>query len=154
MAGSLTLLPGEEIYLESAKVPLQITNFRVCQRTTIFTNPQLESITLEAIASVGLRTVSWPWLIVLAGILLLLALLLTQLPYGTGNIIAGGSLFGAVLLVVLYFATRERNLYVESMGGSRMWVACKALSLEECCYMINAIHRAKLEFLRRLPGES
>jgi hypothetical protein len=153
MSGSSTLLPGEEIFLESAKLSLRLTNFRVCHRSTVFPNPQFVSLSLEAIAAAGLRTVSWLWMLVVAGILLVLALVLAQLPFGVGNPFAGALLFLAILFVILYFVTRERSLFIESMGGYRILVPCKGLSLEECSSMVQAIHRAKLYFLRRLARE-
>ena len=153
MSGSFTLLPGEEIYLESPKVPLILTNFRVCHRFIHFPDPQFDSITLESIASTGLRTFSHLWLLILAGLLFLLALGIAQQPFGEGNNAAGQLTLIAVVLVVIYFLTRRRSIVVESAGSFLMRVPAHALSLEECYFMIHAIDRAKLEFLQKLPEQ-
>jgi hypothetical protein len=153
MSGSFTLLPGEEVYLESPKVPLTLTNFRVCHRYIYYPDPQSDSITLEAIASAGLRTISRPWLLIIAGLLFLLALAAGQQPYGTGNSPAGFLTFLAVVLVVIYFLTRRRTIVVESAGGFLMQVPARELSLDECYFMLQAIDRAKLEFLAKLPQQ-
>ncbi len=135
MSGSFTLLPGEEVYLESVKVPLIITSFRVCHRYRYFPDPQHASITLESIDSTGLRTFSQPWLLILAGLLFLMTLI-------------------AVVLVVIYFLTRRRTIVVESAGSFLMKVPVRQLSLEECYFMLQAIDRAKLEFLEKVAEQS
>lgn len=151
MSGSLSLLPGEEVCLESPKVALTITNLRVCHRYTYLVDPQFDSITLEAVASVGLRTISWLWMLVAAGALLLLALLAVQVPYGAGNNAAGWLSILGLGFIALYFITRQRYIVVESDGGFRMMVPTRALTLDECYYMIHSIDHAKLEFLHILP---
>jgi hypothetical protein len=153
MSGSFALLPGEEVYLESLKVPLILTNFRVCHRYTYFPNPQVDSITLEAIASTGLRTISWPRLLIIAGVLFLIALAVAQQPFGVGNDAAGVLTGIGALLVVIYFFTRLRSIVVESAGGFLMQVPARDLSLDECYFMIQAIDRAKLEFLEKVPEQ-
>lgn len=153
MSSSLTLLPGEEIYLESPKVAMVLTNFRVCHRYTHYPDHQYDSITLEAIASTGLRTRSWLWLLILAVVLFLIALAVAQQPYGAGTNAAGGLVVIAALLVVIYFLTRSRNIIIESAGGWMMHVPASSLSLDECYFMIHAVDRAKLEFLRKLPEQ-
>lgn len=153
MSGSLTLLPGEEICLESPKVALTLTNLRVCHRYTFIVDPQLDSITLESVASVGLRTISWLWMLFVAGGLMLMAILVAQMPYGTGGDAAGGLALLGVVFIILYFATRRRYIIVESHGSFQMLVPSRDLSLDECYFMIHAIQRAKLEFLNKLPQE-
>lgn len=72
MFGSLPLLPGVDVCHESSKVALQLTNLRVCHRYRYYPDPQFDSITLDAIASTGLRTQSRPVLLIIAAILILL----------------------------------------------------------------------------------
>jgi hypothetical protein len=153
MSGSLTLLPGEEVYLESSKLTLQLTNLRVCRRYDLYPDPQFDSITLEAIASTGLRTRSHPGLLFLAAVLLLIAIAASQQPFGTGNNAALFLLGIGALLVVIYFITRKRNIIIESSGGWMMHIPAKRLSLEECYFMLHAIDRAKLEFLHKVPQQ-
>ena len=153
MSGSFTLLPGEEVYLESSKVPLTLTNFRVCHRYIFYPDPQYDSITLEAIASTVLRTISRLWLLISAGVLFLLALAAGQQPFGRVNSAAGFLTFVAVGLVVIYFLTRRRTIIVESAGGFLMQVPARELSLDECYFMVQAIDRAKLEFQAKLPQQ-
>lgn len=148
MAGSFSLLPGEEINLESAKVSLQLTNFRVRHRFFIFSDPQLDSITLDAVASTGLRVISKPGLLVLAAILLLVALAVNGLPFGAGSNAAGAIVVFAVLLAIAYALGRRRSIAIESKGGHCMLVPALNLTLDECYFLINAIDRAKLEFLK------
>ncbi len=147
MAGSLSLLPGEEINLESAKVSLQLTNYRVRHRFFVFSDPQLDSITLDAVASTGLRVISKPGLLVIAGILLLVALM-SGGTLGTGNGLTGFLLFLAVCFVAAYFLGRRKSIAIESKGGHCMLVPALSLTLDECYFLINAIDRAKLEFLK------
>ena len=146
MSGSLTLLPGEDVCLESTKVALQLTNLRVCHRYTYFSDPQFDSITLDAVASTGLRTLSRPFLLILAGIFILLAIVLNN--SGSGWIV-----FIAAVLVAIYFITRQRNIVVESTGGFLMRIPALDLSMDECYFLINAIDRAKLEFLQKVPQQ-
>ena len=153
MSGSFTLLPGEEIYLQSPKVALLLTNFRVCHRYELYPDPQYDSITLEAIASTGLRTVSWTRLLIFAALLLLIAIAVAQQPDGSGNNAAGFLALLAMLLVVIYFLTRKRRIIIESAGGWMMQVPASNLSLDECYFMIHAVDRAKLEFLHKVPQQ-
>lgn len=147
MSGSLNLLPGEEVYLESAKVALQLTNFRVCHRYTYFPDQQFDSITLDAVASTGLRTLSRPILLVIAAILILLAI-------GFSNNGSTGLVLIAAVLVAIYFATRRRSIVVESAGGFLMSIPARDLSMDECYFMIQAVDRAKLEFLLKIPRQA
>lgn len=153
MSGSFTLLPGEEVYLESPKVALLLTNFRVCHRYEQFPDPQYDTITLEAIASTGLRTRSWTRLLIIAALLFLIAIAVAQQPYGAGNNASGFLTMIAVGLVVIYFLTRKRRIIIESAGGWMMHVPASNLSLDECYFMIHAIDRAKLEFLHKVPPQ-
>ncbi|MCS5691296.1 hypothetical protein NZK33_04755 [Cyanobium sp. FGCU-6] len=153
MSGSFTLLPGEEIYLQSPKVPLLLTNFRVCHHYKVYPDQQFDSITLEAIGSMGLRTVSWPRLLIIAAVLFLISIAVAQQPYGAGNNAAGFLALIGVLLVLIYFLTRKRKIVIESNGGWKMHVPANKLSLDECYFMIHAVDRAKLEFLHKVPEQ-
>jgi hypothetical protein len=146
MAGSLTLLPGEEVCLESNKVSLQLTNLRVCHRYTLFPDPQFDSITLDAVASTGLRTFSRPLLLVIAAILILSAINLN-------SDLSGSLYFFGFALIVAYFVTRRRKIVVESSGGFLMRIPAGDLSIDECYFMIHAIDRAKMEFLQKVPKQ-
>ncbi|WP_219903817.1 hypothetical protein [Aphanothece minutissima] len=147
MAGSLSLLPGEEVNLESAKVSLQLTNYRVRHRFQIASDPQLDSITLDAVASTGLRVISKPGLLAIAAILLLVALV-AGASQGAGSGLAGFLLFLAACFVAAYFLGRRKSIAIESTGGHCMLVPALSLTLDECYFLINAIDRAKLEFLK------
>lgn len=153
MTGSFTLLPGEEVYLESPKVALLLTNFRVCHRYEVYPDRQFDSITLEAIASTGLRTISWPRLLIIAALLFLSAIVVAQQPYGTGNNTASFLALIGALLIAIYFLTRCRKIVIESAGGWMMNVPATSLSLDECYFMVHAVDRAKLEFLHKVPEQ-
>jgi hypothetical protein len=148
MSGSLALLPGEKVNLESSRVLLQVTNYRVRHRFYVNSAPQVESILLDSVASTGLRVISKPGLLVIAGVLVLVALLATGLPADIGNGVAGVLVFFAVLLVLVYFLGRSKSIAIESTGGYLMLVPAVNLTLDECYFLLNAIDRAKLEFLR------
>lgn len=122
------MLPGEEVYLESSKVPLQLTNYRVCHRYTFFPDPQFDSITLEAIASTRLRTISWLWLLAVAGFFLLVGLLLAQDQTGMAAGVRGTFFFLALLFIAAYFLSRKKYLLIESKGGFLMRVPAKDLT--------------------------
>jgi hypothetical protein len=151
MAGLNMLLPGEEIYLESSKLPLTLTNLRVLHRYSFLVDAQFDSITLEAIASVGLRTISRLWMLFLAGILLLMSLWVSQQGTTESSNAAGGLAFVGVVFIGLYFATRRRYIIIESNGGFLMQVPSHILPLDECYFTIHAIDRAKLEFVHNMP---
>lgn len=148
MSSSLSLLPGEEINLESSKISLQLTNFRVRHRWSFLADQQLDSITLDAVASTGLRTYSKPGFLLAAAVLLLLAFGAASLPYGAGNGLSGGLILFALLLVGAYFLSRRRVIVIESAGGFSLRVPVLNLTTDESYFLINAIERAKLEFLR------
>lgn len=148
MSGSLALLPGERVNLESSRVSLQVTNYRVRHRFYVLSDLQVDSILLDSVASTGLRVISKPGLLVIAGLLVLSALLATGLPDGIGNGVTGVLFFFAVLLVLVYFLGRSKSIAIESTGGYLMLIPAEKLSLDECHFLLNAIDRAKLEFLR------
>jgi hypothetical protein len=148
MSGSLALLPGEKVNLESNRVSLQVTNYRVRRRFYVLSDLQVESIPLDSVASTGLRVISKPGLLVIAGVLVMVALLATGLPAGMGNGVTGVLFFFAVVLVLVYFLGRSKSIAIESTGGYLMLVPAEKLSLDECHFLLNAIDRAKLEFLR------
>lgn len=129
-------------------MPLHLTNLRVCHRYTYYPDPQFDSIVLEAIASTGLRTISWPWLLGVGGVFLLIALLLAQDQTGMVSGMSGGCFVLAVLFIAGYFLSRKKYIVIESKGGFLMRVAAKDLTLDECYFMINSIDRAKVAFLQ------
>ena len=136
----IALLPGESVVMTSDKEVLTLTNFRVRYDAQDFGASSLIGITLDALASCGLITRSYPVLLILAGLALLVAF-----AGGGGNSERQYLLFlVTAVLVVAFFLTRRAVISIASNGGQAIVVPAKAMKRAEILKFIEAIEREKL----------
>ena len=134
---------GERELLQSNNGSLQLTSHRIRLDQGSGGHSQTVSMTLDAVASCGLVTRSYPVLLAIALIVGLLGLL-----SGARN--EGGA---AVLLFLVaagfvagYFVTRSAVMEIRSMGGDKIQVAMKA-KRDDIVPFIDAVENAKLALL-------
>lgn len=145
---SVKLLPGERVLIEDIDGMLILTTRRVrfSQRgrgQSIFT-----SITLDAVASCGLTTVSYPRLLLLAILVILGAIWygnMSNQNSGLASMIA----FVGVVLIGLYFSSRKGVLKIASAGDA-ITVKSKGISREKLIEFIETLEQAKADLYRQL----
>ena len=138
MSNKIALIPGEQIVTSSDNDVLVLTTKRVRYDSVVWGKSNLISITLDAVASCGLITRSFPLLLILAAITVVGAF--TQ----RGDAIVG-LLFVAVVLVVAYFFTRKAVISVASNGGQTILVPTKGMNRDAIVGFIEAVEREKLK---------
>jgi len=138
----MELLPQEKLLLESNNKTLKLTTHRVRQETRASGRAQIKSIMLEELASCAVTRSSNPLLIVLA-IVLLIAGGLVSLNINEPHGVIGGIVLG-LLLLLLYFATREQYLSLASAGAT-IRVNTRGMKLEAVSDFVDAIEQAKNE---------
>ncbi len=138
MSNKIALLPGEQIVTSSDNDILVLTTKRVRYDSIVWGRSNLISITLNAVASCGLITRSFPFLLILAAIAIVAAF--TQRGGGVW-----GLLFVAMVLVAAYFLTRKAVISVASNGGQVILVPTKGMNREAIIGFIEAVEREKLK---------
>ena len=146
----MEMVAGEKVLLQSNEGSIVLTTHRVRFSAETGGQGQTVSMTLDAVASCGLVTKSYPLLLVIAGFLSIAALLAAL--RGEGGIAVMGFLFAAVP-VVAYFVTREVVLEIRSMGGDKIQVAMKAKH-EAVIPFVDAVENAKLALLEGVQRAS
>ena len=142
---NIKLLPGERVLIEDIDGMLVLTTHRVRfsqqgRGQSIFT-----SITLDAVASCGLTTVSYPRLLLLAVLVILGAIWYgnaSSQNSGLASMIA----FVGVVLIALYFSTRKGVLKIASAGDA-ISVKSKGISREKLVEFIETVEQAKVQRL-------
>ena len=120
---------------------LVLTNKRVRYDESVWGQSKLIGITLDSIASCGLVTKSYPWLLVLAVIALLAAL--------NQNGPTQGAFLGAgVALIIVYFVSRKAVISIASSGGQEIVVPAKGMKREAIVKFIESVEREKLLYAR------
>lgn len=114
-ASVISLLPNEQVLLESDGKTLILTTHRVRYDSQRMGGGEIISIMLEEIASCGMIRRSKPVLLVLAGALLLFSLYLcNEYQQSLGYF----GLMITTILVVAYFVTRRQVMELASAGAA------------------------------------
>lgn len=135
---NIALLPGEQVVLSSDNDVLTLTNMRVRYDSVVWGQSNLIGITLGSVASCGLITKSYPFLLILA-----VVAVLAGVSQGSGRM--WGLVFIAAIFVVAYFVTRKAVLSVASNGGQEIMVPTKGMNREAIIKFIEAVEREKLK---------
>ncbi|MFM2408639.1 MAG: hypothetical protein RL358_1381 [Pseudomonadota bacterium] len=138
MSNKIALLPGEQVVLSSDNDVLTLTNKRVRYDSVVWGQSNLIGITLGSVASCGLITKSYPFLLILAAVAVL-----AGVSQGSGSM--WGLVFVAAIFVVAYFVTRKAVISVASNGGQEIFVPAKGMNREAIIKFIEAIEREKLK---------
>ena len=138
MSNKIALLPGEQVVLSSDNDVLTLTNKRVRYDSVVWGQSNLIGITLSAVASCGLITMSFPLLLILAVVAILAG-------FSQRGDSMWGLFFVAAVLVVAYFVTRKAVISVASNGGQEILVPAKGMNREAIIKFIEAIEREKLK---------
>jgi hypothetical protein len=153
------LLQNEQILLESDAKTLRLTTHRVRYHSTSWGSADLVSIMLEEVSSCGMLHRSFPILLGLAGLALVLFL---GGQFGgqqaasagiSGPEIRAGAILGAILFVILYFATRFHVLSIRSAGDA-IRIRMSGMTTERVMHFIEQIEAAKNARLLRLTAVS
>jgi hypothetical protein len=101
------------------------------------------SITLDAVASCGVITQTYPMLLVLAAI----AALLGIFQFSDSGASSSGMMVGvAILSLAAYFVTRKSSLSVTSAGAA-IEVPASGMSHKDLVDFVDALEEAKLDFI-------
>ncbi|MDO8789193.1 MAG: hypothetical protein Q7J42_14070 [Sulfuritalea sp.] len=138
MSNKIALLPGEHVVMSSDNDILILTNKRVRYDSVVWGQSNLIGITLSSVASCGLVTKSFPFLLIFAVFALLVAFNQSGGPQW-------GLLLAAAVLVVAYFVTRKAVISVASKGGQEILVPTKGMNREAILGFIEAVEREKLK---------
>jgi len=145
---TVNLLQGERVLMESSGKLLTLTSHRVRYETKQAGRSKVISITLDAVASCGLVTRSYPALLGLA-VLAVLAGVFSLSRSSDGALLL---FIGAAILVVVYLVTRSAMIEVASSAG-RVLVRARGMSHESLMEFIDQVDAAKLAFLRSRAAE-
>ena len=142
------LLKGEELISQSANNVVILTTHRIRYNATNSAQSHLVSMMLEKVSSCESRYQSWPVLLVL-GVLAVLLGGFSLFQFG-GQQMAAPAIAVGFVLVVAYFASRKHVISISSDGGSRIGFETKGLKREAVVSFINGIEKAKTERVERL----
>lgn len=147
MKSNMTLLPGEHVVMASDGDILLLTNQRVRYDSVEFGASRYMSMTLDAVASCGLVTRSYPILLLLGVIGLVMGATVPMRDEPTVFV----WLFGAVFSVG-YFLTRTAVIAIASSGGEVIQVPTKGMSREDSVAFLEAVEKEKLSSQGRLQS--
>lgn len=138
MSNTITLLPGEQIVTTSKNGILTLTTKRVRYDSVVWGKSNLISITLNSVASCGLVTKSFPFLLILGAI----AFMASFTQHGESFWVMFAI---ATVIVVSYFFTRRAVISVASNGGEAILVPTQGMKREAIISFIEAVEREKLK---------
>ncbi len=138
MSSTIALLQGEQVVTSSDNGVLTLTTKRVRYDSVVWGRSHLVSITLGSVASCGLVTRSYPFLLILGAI----AFLASFSQRGGGF---WGLLIAAAVLIAAYFFTRKAIISVASNGGDSILVPTQGMKREAIVSFIEAVEREKLK---------
>jgi hypothetical protein len=146
----MKLLAGETTISEANLEHLTLTTHRVRydQRTSGAT--KIVSITLDAVSSCGVVSKSYPILLLLAVVALLLGALLQVTGIEEDNI-RNGLFLASVALCIAYLLTRAVAFSIASPGES-ITVSVRGLKPDVLIDFIDAVEQAKLKYLGKATG--
>ncbi len=145
MSNNIALLTEERIVTSSDNDVLVLTTKRVRYDSVTWGRSNLISITLGSVASCGLVTRSFPFLLILAAIAVVAAFMLPLLGLGLPGQALGILSVVVVGLIVAYFLTRKAVISVASNGGQTIMVPTKGMDREAIIGFIEAVEREKLK---------
>jgi hypothetical protein len=135
------LLPEEQIISKSESNEVLLTNYRLRYSVD---NAEVTSIMLDQISGVRILKQSQPWLLLLAGLCLIAAIVFATGPDNSYPLIA---LVATAIFVILYFATRAHVITVASSSMSIVFQT-KGIGSEKVLAFVNQIEDARREFLK------
>ncbi len=157
MAVPFRRLPGEEDLLTSRPAHLRVTTHRVRWDEQVWGRGHIHSIPIQEIDSCQSHHTSYPWLVVIA-VLIVLATVGVFLfdqqqtpprlpPEARLGLIFGGPTLAA-LLIAVYMGTRRHLLTISSKNSS-MTLNVAGISTKDVRAIIDTIEEAKHEYERR-----
>ncbi len=138
------LLPGEKVLMSSDRDILTLTNYRVCLNQAAKGASNYISIALDCVASCGLVTKANPLLLVIAAICGIIGITQSQ------DNIRYGLLFGALILVIIYFVTRSAVIVISSNGGEKIIAPVKGMSRKNILEFLEAVEEARFKFIGKI----
>jgi len=138
MGNKIKLLPGEQNVLCSDDNTLTLTTMRVRYDSVMLGRSHLVSITLNSVASCGLVTKSYPLLLIIGAIALLVSLTRPREWFMMG-------LVTAIVLLVVYFFTRRSVISIASNGGESILAPTNGMNRDNIVEFIESVERQKLK---------
>lgn len=136
----MELLDGEQIVMSSDKDTLILTNKRIQYDSVALGGSKFISITLDSVASCGLIMKSYPALILIGALALVIALSQTGQDHWT-------SLILATVFFFAYFFSRQSVLSIASKGGDKIVVPAKSMKRSAITEFLNAVEREKIHYM-------
>lgn len=138
MSNKMKLLPGEQNVLCSNDNTLTLTTMRVRYDSVMLGRSHLVSITLNSVASCGLVTKSYPLLLIIGAIALLISLTRPREWFMFG-------LVTVIVLLVVYFLTRRSVISIASNGGESILAPTNGMNRDSIVEFIESVERQKLK---------
>ncbi len=135
------LFTDEEIISYAKNSSVVLTNRRIQQTNSSFGKSLTTSIHLKNISSIELKRISFPWLLIIGGIFLLLALLSSIQLNNPASFFAG--MLIASIFLIIYFITAFKEMIISSNGGSKIRIAINGIKMEDALSFMNKIEAAK-----------
>jgi len=139
----MKLLANEEILLESEPKALTLTNCRVRYDSTKWGKAHLISIFLEQISSCGIRSTSYPLILIIAGLVFLTGFFPGEYDAVVSSIIIAAILNG------IYFITRHQVISIES-SGKNIEFNIKGMGYEKAKGFLTQLEGAKYQRVTEL----
>ena len=143
-----TMLPDEQIVMSSTDDSLVLTNRRVYYDSVSIGRSSLISVTLDAVASCGLVTRSYPILLILAAVDFLIFLSVDTASFFAAN--RSFMLVFGIALIIAYIATRKAVISIASNGGDKIIVLANSIGRKQVIRFIDAIELQKHRYMERL----
>lgn len=137
-------LAGERTLQTSDNGVLALTNYRVKYDAKTKGASKFVTISLDAVASCGLVTKSYPILLIIAAISAIAAIIQRE----NGGL--GVLVFVALCFVGAYFVTRTGVITISSKGGEHIDVPAKGMKPEIIRTFVEAVVEAKLKFIGKI----
>jgi hypothetical protein len=135
------LFTDEEIISYTKNSSVVLTNKRLQQTNSSFGKSLTTSIHLKNISSIELKRRSFPWLLIIGGIFLLIALLASIQAYNPYPFMAG--ILVASCFLIVYFITAFKEMIVSSNGGSKIRIGINGIKMEDALSFMNKVETAK-----------
>jgi hypothetical protein len=142
MSTKIALLPGEQVVMSSDNNILTLTTKRIRYDSALLGSYNLISITLDSVASCGLVTRSFPILLLLAALALIVA-------FSQHDEIQSIFFVATIVLVAAYFFTRQSVISIASNGGQSITVPSKGLSRNSIIEFLEAVESEKLKVVEQ-----
>lgn len=140
---SINLLAGERVIITSDNELLTLTNKRVRFAEKAAGRSSLVSITIDSVASCGLVTRSYPFLIAAGVIAFAVGIFIQEENVRIIMCLSG------LVLAISYLATRSAVLQISSNGNSEITVPARGMARDQIVEFIDAIENEKIYFLNR-----